>query len=82
MEVLRLAYAAVGLGTVFDFTGRGPWRPAFDAAYRLFARHRQLISHVAGPLIDGLRSWRARRTARRMSACSAGACDVQRKGAP
>jgi predicted DCC family thiol-disulfide oxidoreductase YuxK len=71
--VLRLAYAAVGLGWVLSPTGWAPLRPLFDAGYRVFARHRQSISRVSGPLIQAVR---ARRMAKRMQACSAGVCDV------
>jgi len=74
VAVLRLAYDAVGLGWVLRPTG-WPWaRPLFDRAYRVFARHRQLISRVAAPLIHGLRQARARQTAKRMRACRDGAC--------
>jgi predicted DCC family thiol-disulfide oxidoreductase YuxK len=73
VPVLRLAYAAVGLGWVLQPTGWAPLTPLFDAAYRVFARHRQTISRVAAPLIHALR---AHRTARRMKACQSGACDA------
>jgi predicted DCC family thiol-disulfide oxidoreductase YuxK len=72
VQVLRLAYAAVGLGWVLSPTGWAPLRPLFDMGYRLFARHRQTISRVSGPLIQALR---ARRMAQRMQACSSGACE-------
>lgn len=77
VPVLRLAYDAVGLGWMMGFTGWTPWRGAFDAAYRVFARHRLPISRTAAPLIRGLRALRARRMARRMQQCSSGACDVE-----
>lgn len=76
VPVLRLAYDAVGLGWAMSFTGWAPWRGAFDAAYRTFARHRRPISRAAAPLIDGIRALRARRIASRMQRCSAGACDL------
>jgi predicted DCC family thiol-disulfide oxidoreductase YuxK len=76
VEVLRLAYAAVGLGWVMRPTGWGPLRPLFDAGYRIFARHRRSISRAAAPLIDTIRTVRARRTAQRMRDCAAGACDL------
>ena len=76
VEVLRLAYAAAGLGWVMRPTGWAPLRPAFDAGYRLFARHRRRISAVAAPVIDAVRAQRARRVAKAMQACQAGACDV------
>ena len=79
VEVLRLAYAAVGLGWVLGPTGWGPLRPIADAAYRVFARHRRTISRVAAPLIDGLSAARARRTAQRMQACASSACEVTRR---
>jgi predicted DCC family thiol-disulfide oxidoreductase YuxK len=78
IEVLRLAYEAVGLGWVLRPTAWGPLRPVFDAGYRLFARHRMLISRTAGPLIRAVRGWRARQRARalaqRMRECAA-SCD-------
>jgi predicted DCC family thiol-disulfide oxidoreductase YuxK len=72
VPVLRLAYAAVGLGWVLRPTGWAPLRPLFDAGYRVFARHRQSISRVAAPLIEGLRAYRV---AQRMKACQGGACE-------
>jgi predicted DCC family thiol-disulfide oxidoreductase YuxK len=48
VEVLRLAYAAVGLGWLLRPTGWAPLRPLFDAGYRVFARHRLAISRAAG----------------------------------
>ncbi len=74
VEVLRLAYAAVGLGWVLRPTGWALLRPLSDAAYRVFACHRRPISHAAAPLIDALRACRARRSAQRMRDCAAGAC--------
>ena len=74
VEVLRLAYAAVGLGWVMRLTGWAPLRPLFDAGYLLFARHRRRISRVAAPLIDAIRAARARRMAERMNRCAAGVC--------
>jgi predicted DCC family thiol-disulfide oxidoreductase YuxK len=76
VAVLRLAYDAAGLGWVLRPTGWAPVRPLFDAAYRVFARHRQAISRAAAPLITGIRHLRARQTARRMRACQGGACDL------
>jgi predicted DCC family thiol-disulfide oxidoreductase YuxK len=76
LAVLRLAYAAVGLGWVLRPTGLGPLRPVSDLAYRLFARYRRPISRAAAPLIDALRGHRARRLARRMADCQGGACTV------
>ena len=76
MAALRAAYDAAGLGWVLRPTGFGPLRPAFDAAYRLFAQHRRRISHAAAPVIEAVRSLRARRTSRRMADCRSGACSV------
>ena len=76
VEVLRHAYAAVGLGWVLRPTGWAPLRPLFDAGYRVFARHRRSISRMAAPLIAGVRAARARRMAARMNACSADACRI------
>jgi len=74
VEVLRLAYEAVGLGWVLRASAWPVLRPAFDVAYRAFARHRIAISGAAAPLIRSLRSVRAHRMAKRMRECSAGAC--------
>ncbi len=74
VEVLRLAYAAVGLGWVMRPTGWAPVKPLFDWGYRVFARHRRRISGAAGPLIGAVRALRARRTVQRMQACAGGAC--------
>ena len=60
MPVLRLAYAAVGLGWLLRPTGFGPLRPAFDAAYRIFARHRRSISRALAPAIAAVRAGRRR----------------------
>ena len=73
VQVLRLAYAAVGLGWVLSPTGWAPLRPLFDAGYRVFARHRQTISRFSGPLIQAVR---ARRMSKRMQACSSAVCEV------
>ena len=62
MPVLRLAYGAAGLGWLLRPTGIGPLRPAFDAAYRLFARHRKAISRRLAPAIAALRARRERRS--------------------
>lgn len=80
MPVLRLAYAAAGLGWALAPTGWGPLRPLFDTGYRVFARHRRTISRAAAPLIDAVRGLRARRTAARMAACHAGACGITTRG--
>ena len=60
MAVLRLAYAAAGLGWLLRPTGFGPLRPAFDAAYRVFARNRKAISRALAPAIAALRARRGR----------------------
>jgi len=78
VEVLRLAYAAAGLGWLMRPTGWVLLEPAFDAAYRVFARHRRRISAAAAPLIDAVRAYRARRVLDAMHDCSAGACHVNR----
>lgn len=78
LEVLRLAYAAVGLGWVLQPTAWRPLRPLADFAYRAFARHRLAISAHAAPLIAAVQQLRARRLARRMAACRTGVCGVSR----
>lgn len=74
LDVLRLAYAAVGLGWVLRPTAAAPLRGLFDLGYRFFARHRRRISRAAAPLIGAIRNHRARATATRMQACRSGAC--------
>jgi predicted DCC family thiol-disulfide oxidoreductase YuxK len=74
LEVLRLAYAAVGLGWVLRPTGAPPLRGLFDLGYRVFSRHRRRISRAAAPLIDAIRLRRARATAARLQACRGGVC--------
>jgi predicted DCC family thiol-disulfide oxidoreductase YuxK len=76
VQVLRLAYEAVGLGWVMRPAGWAPLRGPADVAYRLFARHRRTISRAAAPLIDGVRVLRAWQAARRMRRCAQGACTV------
>lgn len=71
MPTLRLAYATAGLGWVLAPTGWAPLRPLFDVAYRVFARHRQLISRLAAPFIAAVR---ALRMAARRRACTGSAC--------
>lgn len=51
MSALRLVYAAAGLGWVIRFTALPGLRPLFDAAYRLFARHRRAVSRMLAPLV-------------------------------
>lgn len=79
VEVLRLAYGAVGIGWVLRPTGWGPLKPLFDAGYRVFARHRRPISRAAAPLVAAIRQWRAREMAERMRDCRAGTCDDTRR---
>lgn len=74
MATLREAYRAAGLGWLLWPTALGPLRPAFDAAYRLFARHRQPMSRAAAPLIRALRAHRTRHMAGRIARCDSAAC--------
>ena len=60
MAALRLAYATAGLGWVLRPTGFFGLRPMFDAAYRVFARHRRPISRALAPLIARVAAWRER----------------------
>lgn len=78
VQVLRLAYEAVGLGWVMRPAGWGPLRGPADVAYRAFARHRRTISRAAAPLIEGVRALRAWQMARRMRRCAEGACTMDR----
>jgi predicted DCC family thiol-disulfide oxidoreductase YuxK len=48
MEAFRRAYAAVGLGWLLAPTAWPVLRPAFDAAYRFFAKHRLRITGRGG----------------------------------
>jgi predicted DCC family thiol-disulfide oxidoreductase YuxK len=48
VETFRQAYRAVGLGWVLAPTGWPLLRPAFDALYRIFARHRVRMGRVFG----------------------------------
>jgi predicted DCC family thiol-disulfide oxidoreductase YuxK len=79
VEVLRLAYAAVGLGWVLRPTAWAPLRPLVDVGYRLFARHRRRISRAAAPLIDAIRAARAHEVEKRMRKCSGGTCELPRR---
>lgn len=76
LQVVQLAYEAVGLGWVWRPLRWTPLRPVLDAGYRCFARHRRAISRAASPLVRGIRLLRARRTLERMQACRDGRCDV------
>jgi predicted DCC family thiol-disulfide oxidoreductase YuxK len=67
VEVLRLAYSAVGLGWVTHATGWPVMRPLFDLGYRLFAKHRMRFSAVFGPTILAVRQRRAKSRARDMA---------------
>ena len=61
--MLRLAYAAAGLGWLLRPSAFGPLRPAFDAAYRVFARHRKSISRALAPAINAVRDRREKKEA-------------------
>jgi len=76
LAALREAYEAVGLGWVLGATAWPPLKPVANAAYRVFARHRQRISSTAAPLIALVRHWRAHRVSQRMARCQDGACNV------
>lgn len=59
VEVFRLAYGAVGLGHLAAPTGWPVLKPAFDAAYKVFARHRYGFSAAFMPLLERVRTARA-----------------------
>ena len=82
MQVLRLAYEAVGLGWVLRPTAWAPLRGLSDLGYRLFARHRRHISRAAAPLINAIRNHRANRMAERMRQCTGGECEVPEHNNP
>ena len=79
VQVLRLAYEAVGLGWVLRPTAWAPLRGLSAVGYRLFARHRRRISRAAAPLINALRHHRANRMAERMRECAGGACEMPKQ---
>jgi predicted DCC family thiol-disulfide oxidoreductase YuxK len=59
VEVFRLAYGAVGLGHYMAPTGWPVLKPAFDAAYAVFARNRYGFSKVFAPMLERIRTLRA-----------------------
>ena len=59
VEVFRLAYGAVGLGHLTTATGWPVLKPAFDAAYAVFARNRYAVSAAFMPLLERVRAHRA-----------------------
>jgi predicted DCC family thiol-disulfide oxidoreductase YuxK len=71
VEVFRLAYGAVGLGHLAAPTGWPLLKPAFDAAYKVFARNRYGVSTALGPLLIRIAALRANR---RSQACAEGTC--------
>jgi predicted DCC family thiol-disulfide oxidoreductase YuxK len=73
VEVFRLAYGAVGLGHLAAPTGWPLLKPAFDAAYKVFARNRYGVSKALGPLLTRIAALRANR---RSQACAEGACNT------
>jgi predicted DCC family thiol-disulfide oxidoreductase YuxK len=73
VEVFRLAYGAVGLGHLTAPTGWPLLKPAFDAAYTVFARNRYGISRAVGPVLTRIAAVRANQ---RSQACAQGACEV------
>ena len=56
MPVLRLAYRRRRPRLARPADRLGPLRPAFDAAYRVFARNRKAISRALAPAIAALRA--------------------------
>lgn len=71
VDALVLAYRAVGWGHWVAPSRLPGVRPVADRAYALFARHRYAVSGWVMPWLAPL--WAAR-TARRMQACTDGAC--------
>jgi predicted DCC family thiol-disulfide oxidoreductase YuxK len=80
VEVLRLAYAAVGLGHFAAPTGWPVLKPAFDLAYAVFARNRYGFSAVFSPVLERVSAIRAAKrsadieTAARKATAAASAC--------
>ncbi len=73
VEVFRLAYGAVGLGSYTRFTGWPVFKLLVDWAYALFARNRYSASRIAMPLITWIA---ARRALKRSKACAKGHCEL------
>ncbi len=70
--VLRLAYAAIGIGLLFAPTQLPALRTWFDRAYALFARNRYAVSAALRPLLVRLA---AREAGKRMKrACTGSVC--------
>ncbi len=86
VAALRLAYGAVGLGWALRPTAWPLLAPAFDAAYRVFARHRYVTSKLLSPLLAPLLAWQAVRIERQMRRCHEGAClapqNLEQRGDP
>jgi predicted DCC family thiol-disulfide oxidoreductase YuxK len=88
VEVFRLAYGAVGLGHLTAATGWPVLRPAFDAAYAVFARNRYGFSAAFMPLLERMRAHRAAKrnaeldSAARQAAAAASACHEGQRAAP
>jgi predicted DCC family thiol-disulfide oxidoreductase YuxK len=80
LAALREAYAAVGLGWVLSATAWPPLQPVANAAYRVFAKHRQRISSAAAPWIGLVRHWRAHRWSQHTGPCQTGACATKGQG--
>jgi predicted DCC family thiol-disulfide oxidoreductase YuxK len=79
VEVFRLAYGAVGLGHLAAPTGWPLFKPAFDVAYKVFARNRYGISSAVGPVLTRVAAWRATKRAR---ACAQGVCSPSARSTP
>jgi predicted DCC family thiol-disulfide oxidoreductase YuxK len=73
VEVLRLAYGAVGLGHLAAPTGWPVLKPVFDLAYAVFARNRYGFSAAFMPLITRIA---AQRASQRAQSCATGNCTV------
>jgi predicted DCC family thiol-disulfide oxidoreductase YuxK len=78
VAALRLAYSAVGLGWALRPTAWPLLAPAFDAAYRVFARHRIVMSKLLSPLLAPLLARQEMRQMvrieKQMRRCHEGAC--------
>ncbi len=77
VEVLRLAYSAVGLGHWAAPTAWPLVKPLADATYAVFARNRYGFSAIFMPVLTWLRTARAaRRAVKAATACHDGACGM------
>jgi len=76
VQVLRLAYEAVGLGALVAPLGLTALQPLAGRAYAVFARNRLGLSRLLRPLIHEMA---ARRPMQRAAACANGTCATEQE---